>query len=66
MKPYETFDEIERDLKKLQLEKQIAVEEIKIVKHDFEDFLRPVNWLTSIFKIASKYGFLILIKKAFK
>ncbi|WP_405608093.1 hypothetical protein [Polaribacter sp. Asnod1-A03] len=66
MKIYESFDDIEIELKKLALEKKIALEELKIVKHDFEEVLRPINWLNSFLKFASKYGFLMLFKKLFK
>lgn len=66
MKTYESFTEIERDLRKIGLERDIAFEELKIVKHDFEDYLKPLNWLNSIFKTVSKYGVLLMIKKIFK
>jgi len=65
-KRYQSFEEIEIEIKKLSLEKKIALEELKIVKNDFEDVLRPVNWMNSVFKIVSKYGFLMFIKKIFK
>lgn len=66
MKIYESFDEIDRDLKKLSLEQQIAIEELKIVKSDVEHTLRPINILSSVFTYASRYGILLLIKKIFK
>jgi hypothetical protein len=66
MRTYETFEEIDNDLKKLKLERDIAVEELKIVKHNFDEFLKPINWLTTVFRMVSKYGFLLVIKKIFK
>lgn len=66
MKTYTSFAEIEKDLRKLELEREIAKEQLKIVKHNFEDFLKPVNWMTSVFKMISKYGILLLIKRIFK
>lgn len=66
MKTFESFTDIEKEAKKLTLEKEIIFEELKIVKHDFEDVLKPINWLNSIFKVASKYGFLMLFRKVFK
>lgn len=66
MKTYTSFIEIEKDLRKLELEKEIAKEELKIVKRDFEEFLTPVNWLTSILRAVSKYGVLLTIKRFFK
>lgn len=66
MKAYESLKEIELDLRKLNLERQIAVEELKIVKHDFEDSFKPLNLFGSVVRFASKYGLLLLIKKMFK
>lgn len=66
MKTYETFDEIDRDLKLLRLERDIAFEELKMVKHNFSNSLKPVNWITTILKAISKYGVLLMIKKMFK
>ena len=66
MRTYESFNEIERDLKKIGLERDIAFEELKIVKHDFEGYLEPLTWINSLFKKASKYGILLLIKKIMK
>ncbi|MGK0412921.1 MAG: hypothetical protein ACJA1B_001123 [Polaribacter sp.] len=66
MKIYQSFDEIERDLKKVSLEQQIAIEELKIVRSDVEHTLRPIRILSSVFTFASRYGILLLIKKVFK
>lgn len=65
-KKYQSFNEIQADLKKLYLEKEIAYEELKIVKRDFEDYLKPINWLHSTLKTISKYGVIFMIKKMFK
>jgi len=66
MSSYQSFDEIENELKKLNLEREIAFEELKIVKHDFEDILKPLNWVNSILQYTGKYGILLMIKKIFK
>jgi hypothetical protein len=66
MKRYQNFKEIDSDLKLLSLEKQIALEELKIVKNDFEENLRPIGVLSSSLRLVRKYGVLILIKKFFK
>jgi hypothetical protein len=63
---YKSFDEIDRDLKKISLEQQIAIEELKLVKSDVESTLKPLSILSSIFTFVSKYGVLLLIKKIFK
>ncbi|MCH3881757.1 MULTISPECIES: hypothetical protein [Tenacibaculum] len=66
MKTYKSFDEIKRDLRQLSLEKQIALEELKIVKNNFGEIIRPTTVISSVLKIASKYGFLVLVKKILK
>ncbi|MFT7441935.1 MAG: hypothetical protein ACI9Q3_000295 [Maribacter sp.] len=65
IKTYQSFDEIDRDLKRLSLERQIAIEELKMIKSDFEDSLRPISILISVFGFVCKYGILLLIKKCF-
>lgn len=66
MKTYENFNQIEKDLKRISLEKQIALEELKLVKSDFQDSLKPLNILSGFVKFASKYGALVLLKKIFR
>lgn len=63
MKIYKSFDEIDYDLKRLKLERQIAWEEIKGVKNDFQEDMRPLNWINTGLKAAGKYGLLVLLKK---
>ncbi|AUC83863.1 hypothetical protein CW731_00535 [Polaribacter sp. ALD11] len=66
MKTYQSFEEIDLDLKQLSLERQIALEQLKIVKNDFEESLKPISILSNTFKFVSKYGALMFIKKIFK
>jgi hypothetical protein len=66
MKSYENFEQIEQDLKRLNLERQIALEELKIVKHGFERKLKPINMISGVLKFVSKYGLLMIAKKVFK
>lgn len=66
MKTYESFAEIERDLKQLSLEREIALEELKMVKNDFENSIKPISIISSAVKFLSKYGVLMLVKKIFK
>jgi hypothetical protein len=66
MKIYQSFEQIDSDLKRLSLERQIALEELKIVKNDFEESIRPIRILRDAFKFLSKYGALLFIKKIFK
>jgi hypothetical protein len=66
MKIYQSFEQIDRDLRRLSLERQIAVEELKIVKNDFEESIRPISILRDAFKFLSTYGVLLFVKKIFK
>ncbi|MGS2727023.1 hypothetical protein ACU8DI_10485 [Psychroserpens sp. BH13MA-6] len=66
MKNYSTFEEIEYDLKRLNLERQIAFEELKGVKGQIKEDLKPLHWLQTVAKYASKFGSLMLLKKIIK
>ena len=63
MKNYKSFDEIDYDLTRLKLERQIALEEIKGVKNDFLEDMKPLNWVSTGIKVAGKYGILVLLRK---
>ena len=66
MKRYGSFEEIDNDLKRLSLEREIAWEELKIHKEEFKHDMQPPQWVHAIMKLAGKYGFLILFKKFLK
>lgn len=63
---YQNFDEIEFDLQRLDLERQIAMEELKGLKQDVKEDLSPYNWLSTAISLVKKYGILYLIKKILK
>ncbi|MBU2997726.1 hypothetical protein KO500_14850 [Cellulophaga baltica] len=63
---YTSFEEIEYDLKRLNLERQIAVEQLKSFKVQVQKDLQPLNWIQSGFKVASKLSTVMLLKKLFK
>lgn len=63
MKTYKSFDEIDYDLNRLRLERQIAWEELKVLKNDFQEDMRPLNWMNTGLKAAGKYGVLLLLKR---
>lgn len=65
-KSYTSFKEIREDLKKLQLQRAIVSEEIKIHKHVIENEASTLNWLITVFKTVKKYGAFLLLKKLFK
>lgn len=66
MKIYKDNDSIEKELKILNLERQIAWEEIKAVKEEYKEDFKPYNWVQSGLKIASKYGFMMMLRKIIK
>lgn len=66
MKIYKSFDEIDLDLNKLSLERQIAWEEMKGLKHNFKQDMQPLNWVSTAIKYAGKYGLLVLLKRMIK
>ncbi|RRQ50640.1 hypothetical protein DZC72_08945 [Maribacter algicola] len=63
---YKNFDEIEFDLQRLDLERQIAMEELKGLKQEVKEDLSPYNWLSTAISVVKKYGILYLIKKILK
>lgn len=66
MKVYTSFDDIETDLKRLKLERDIALEELKILKSEFKQDLQPYHWMQTALKYVGKYGILMLFKKILK
>lgn len=66
MRNYQSFEEIEYELQRLQLERQIGIEKLKIKKSEFADNFKPLNWVTSIAKFAGKYGVFMVVKNIFK
>jgi len=63
MNKYNTFEDIEFDLKRLSLERKIAVEELKGIKGEIKDDLAAPMWLRTAFKYGSKFGSIMLLKK---
>lgn len=66
MRQYKNKDEINHDLKRLSLERQIAWEEIKGLKEDFKESIQPYNWIEPIVSTAKRYGIQFLISWLFK
>ncbi len=63
MKTYSSIKDINQDLKRLNLERQIAWEEMKSLKHDVKNDFSSYNWLSTAFSAVKKYGVLYLIRK---
>lgn len=66
MKKYNSLDEINNDLKRLSLERDIAWEEMKGLRYQVQEDLSAYNWLHTILLAVKKYGLLYLVKKILK
>ncbi|AZQ60354.1 hypothetical protein EJ994_16645 [Maribacter sp. MJ134] len=60
---YTNLEEVEYDLKRLSLEREIALEEIKGLKQDVKEDLSPYSWMSTVMSAVKKYGILYLIRK---
>lgn len=63
MKEYNTFDDIDKDLKRFHLERQIALEELKLVQGKVEQDLEPINLIVRTLKLVGQVGLFKLLKK---
>tara|TARA_R110000868_G_scaffold28497_1_gene106778 strand:- start:906 stop:1100 length:195 start_codon:yes stop_codon:yes gene_type:complete len=63
---YKNFEEIDFNLKRLKLEREIALEELKGLKQDVQEDLSPYNWVSTAFSAAKKFGMLYLMRKVVK
>ena len=63
MKQYQSFEDIETELRHLDLERKIAWEEMKLLKNEFQEDLRPTNWIQFALKTAGKYGLFLITKR---
>jgi hypothetical protein len=63
MKEYNTFDDIDRDLKRLNLERKIAIEELKLVRAKVEEDLKPINLMLTALKVAGQIGLFKMLKR---
>lgn len=63
---YKNFEQIEYDLKRLDLERKIAMEEFKGLKQEVKQDLSPYSWLSTVLSFVKKYGILYLIRKIFR
>ena len=66
MKTYSSFEEIDLNLKRLKLERQIGLEEMRGIKGDLSNDLKPMNWVTTAASFAGKYGIFMVLKKMFR
>ncbi|CDF79741.1 glutaminyl-tRNA synthetase [Formosa agariphila KMM 3901] len=65
-KVYNSFDEINYELKRLDLERKIAWEELKGLKGDVKEDLQPLNWVQTALSYTAKIGSFVMFKKFMK
>ena len=63
---YKNFEEVEFHLKRLKLEREIALEELKGIKNDVKQDLSLYNWVSTAISAAKKFGMLYLVRKVVK
>jgi len=63
---YSNFEEIAYDLKRLKLEREIALEEIKGLQQDIKEDLSPYSWMSTALSLLKKYGMWYLIRRVVK
>lgn len=56
MKIYKNKAQISRDLKKFKLQRDISIEELKIIKNHFKDEFTVNSWFKPVIKTLSKIG----------
>lgn len=66
MKTYKDLSEINLDLKRLNLERQIAWEEMKGLNQEVKQDLRPYSWINTVLSAVKKYGIIYLIRKVLR
>lgn len=66
MKIYHSSESIENDLKILNLERQIAIEELKVVKLKYKKGFEKYIWIPFVFKLVKKYSVILLLKRFLK
>ena len=65
-KTYTSFKEIEQDLKTLSLQRKICVEELKLLKPELKEDLKPYQWVSTLLSAVKKYGIFYFIRRIFK
>lgn len=66
MKTFKNIEEVNLELKRLNLERQIAWEQLKGLKEEIRHDLRPYNWLSTLLSALRKYGIFYLMRKLFR
>lgn len=63
---YNNHQEISMELKKLRLQRDISIEELKLVKEQFKEDLSIAHWIQSAIRTIGKVGIYNLARKVVK
>ncbi|MBO0330896.1 DUF6327 family protein [[Muricauda] lutisoli] len=63
---YTSFNEIDRDLKVLKLQRQIEEEKVKLAIHNTKEELYPTNILNGLAPLIQKVAITLIAKKILK
>ena len=63
---YTNFKDVEYDLKRLNLQRKIAFEELKGIKYELKEDLTPPDWVEPAAKVAGGYALFSIIKHLLK
>nr|WP_297784298.1 DUF6327 family protein [uncultured Allomuricauda sp.] len=63
---YTSFNEIDRDLKVLKLQRQIEEEKVKLAIHNTKEELYPTNILSGLAPLIQKVAITLIAKKIMK
>ncbi len=63
---YTSFNEIDRDLKVLKLQRQIEEEKVKLAIHNTKEELYPTNILSGLAPLIQKVAITLVAKKILK
>ncbi|WP_196893018.1 hypothetical protein [Aureivirga marina] len=62
-KKYNSFEEIEEDLRRWKLKSEISKEQIKLINNEFVHEFKSYKWIIDVFAQMKKYGLLLLIER---
>lgn len=66
MRTYNSFKEIKFELTRINLERKIALEQIKQSGNIVQESLTPHSWIVPTIDVIKRFGILFLLKKIFK
>ncbi|MFD1062178.1 hypothetical protein ACFQ1Q_02885 [Winogradskyella litorisediminis] len=65
MRVYNNIEDINKDLQILKLQRDISIEELKMVKQEFKEDFSVANWVPMVLKTLGKLGLYRMAKKIF-